>query len=320
MAASPRVRKGFTLIELLVVIAIIAILIGLLLPAVQKVREAAARMTCTNKLKQLSLATHNYQDSMDKLPPLYQELGPRGPVLFHLLPYIEQNTVWSASALGPFLTQPDFVGHIPPTGTPFQRPIVLPLKAFLCPSDSTGDDVGLWPPGEPGETGNWAFSNYAANFQVFANPDKGDVALANLQTGLKLNTISDGTSNTVFFAEKFRKCESTTGTFASLWGHGWWNLSYMTTFAVGNRAGTAGYGVAPGVASVNGVVGANSRFQTVAQNSRVCNPALTQMIHTGGLLVGLGDGSVRSVNPGISGATWWQALTPTGGEVVGSDW
>lgn len=155
---------------------------------------------------------------------------------------------------------------------------------------------------------------------MFANPDAGDVAYNNLVTSLQLNTIQDGTSNTVFFAERFRKCNNSAGTFASLWGHGGWNLSYMSLFAAGNRGGTAGYGVAPGVASVNGVVGANSRFQTIPQSSTQCNPALTQMIHTGGMLVGLGDGSVRSVASGVSGATWWQAQTTSGGEVLGSDW
>ncbi|QJW99421.1 DUF1559 domain-containing protein [Frigoriglobus tundricola] len=149
---APRTRspRAFTLIELLVVIAIIAILIGLLLPAVQKVREAAARMTCSNNMKQIGLAIHNYESSYGKLPAAYTKLtapdtDPNAQfagrnvglsLLANLLPYIEQDNLYRR--LNPNLSEFD-TANIPPNGphSGSNTAYSTVVKTYLCPSDPT---------------------------------------------------------------------------------------------------------------------------------------------------------------------------------------
>ena len=327
-----RRTRGFTLVELLVVIAIIGVLIGLLLPAVQAARESARRTHCTNNLKQLTLACHNFHDVIGKLPDMYHatisgEPGPQphGPLLFFVLPYLEQGTIWDNSVNGASNQQPgvpDVMARVPlGGGSQFQSPAARPLKAYLCPSDQSGEDDGLWAIwGMAGEVGNWSYSNYAANYQVFANPAAGDVPPGNHDLNqrslLKINTIQDGSSNTIFFAERYRVCKPGGVIYASLWGHGAWNMPYMAHFAYGNPLGTKGYKYNSGFV---GVVGPGSVFQTIDPESPLCNPMMTQAVHPNVILVGLGDGSVRTVSASVSGTTWWALVTPSQGDIPGTD-
>ena len=169
--------RGFTLIELLVVIAIIAILIGLLLPAVQKVREAAARIQCMNNLKQISLATINCADQHDgKLPPGYGDYAAQDPtnspqdgngsLFFHILPYIEQDNLYKSAYVGPNPPDPNGDGWRLPAGGYYSwrgNIITSPVKTYICPSDFTNTNglggAGGWlPPATPTTTrsSRWA--------------------------------------------------------------------------------------------------------------------------------------------------------------------
>ena len=205
MLAHPELpRRGFTLIELLVVIAIVAILIGLLLPAVQKVREAAARVKCANNLKLLGLAAQSYHDSNGHLPPgvgYYPTAanGEFGTYFFHLLPYAEEGNLYR-SAWGPVLFPP-------PTGMasvyyPGNNGVYSqPVRIFLCPSDPS---VG---PGGTVQIGGETFgaSSYAPNGLVsgVGPPTPGP------QGRTTFAAITDGPSNTILHPEKYARCSTT---------------------------------------------------------------------------------------------------------------
>jgi prepilin-type N-terminal cleavage/methylation domain-containing protein len=290
--------RGFTLIELLVVIAIIAILIGLLLPAVQKVREAAARSQCQNNLHQIVIATHDYQSAKGQLPPMYHSWGAQNPstgltsqanLFVYLLPYIEQDPVYNVSnasyGYDPY-GGPNNVNSGSPIATCAQT-----IKTYICPSDATVQPVQMW-------TNGWAAGCYVGNDQVFGlGGATGGAWDGNGQ--LKVETIHDGSSQTIGFAERIARCGPEG--YANLWGHGSWDYNWYPTFADWINNG-------PG-----------SKFQVVPTKSQ-CNHLGVSTSHSGGMIVGMMDGSVRSLSGGISGDTWWAACTSNGGEVLGSDW
>jgi prepilin-type N-terminal cleavage/methylation domain-containing protein len=188
-------RRGFTLIELLVVIAIIAILIGLLLPAVQKVREAAARMSCSNNLKQIGLGCHNFHDTRGYLPQGGGDPGGENPAVrpfyfswtFHIYPYIEQDNLYNLAPVNPMTD----ITTIPGGATILSKLDRTPVKIYYCPSRR---GVGLYH--------NDAVTDYAGN--MGSNGSDGVIVLNNNPNYVvvRFASITDGLSNTLLVGER----------------------------------------------------------------------------------------------------------------------
>jgi prepilin-type N-terminal cleavage/methylation domain-containing protein len=294
-------RQGFTLIELLVVIAIIAILIGLLLPAVQKVREAAARISCGNNMKQLGLATNSYVSAHSYLPAIWA--GPTsqhpendiGSLHYFLLPFMEGGGIVAAA-------------ESPGNPAGFQNTSFSPLarqnqvKNFICPSDPT-----LLANAVPGSGGvNWASTSYSGNIAVFDPAGTGD-----LITGMPR-----GTSTTVMFAERYKQCGTVGGAVAPstpVWAAYGGQPNTAGTTNVDNSQGSyssiAAFGMPNYPAGGFSQYASYNHFQSNPA-ANACDPTVTQSPHIGVMLVGLGDGSVKAVNSGVTNAAWALACTP----------
>jgi len=310
-----RRRFGFTLIELLVVIAIIAILIGLLLPAVQKIREAAARMKCSNNLKQIGLAVHNFKNSFKRFPPGVNVN--RFSVHAQILPYIEQDPLYRTI---------DF--NVLATHANNNAPRAVALAIFNCPSDPENNlPVGFG--------GCNYVANYGPGIQWQLPTPSGPFGMFTPRGITMTGDLLDGTSNTACFSERLK---------------GDWSNAIATPrtdlINPGNPPTTADQAVAVCRAADATNLAFQFRsdcggywiqgshmtlYQHVAPpNDQACgwpanfggNNTLNQpasSFHTGGVNVLMCDGSVRFVAQTISIATWRAVGSRIGSDAIGSD-
>jgi type II secretory pathway pseudopilin PulG len=287
----------------LVVIAIIAILIGLLLPAVQKVREAANRTRCSNNIKQIGTAVHNYASSYDKVPPAWSG---KGSWLFLLLPFIEQDNVYKLGATG---------------GTD------QVISTYLCPSDPTfgdGHDYDYLSPPARTPTG-YAAANYRGNVLVF-DP---------LNTKTIRNSMPDGTTNTIMICHFLRLCDGNApfaweggGLITTEWAgaphNAYWGNHSIPVFGWSDYVTVNGTNPIPGGTNkiprflTNSNVPFTAEPAPLGENYGDCiiGPVTPHPL----MVVGLGDGSTRTIGLAITKTTWQNACLPSDGAVLGPDW
>jgi prepilin-type N-terminal cleavage/methylation domain-containing protein len=326
-------RRGFTLIELLVVIAIIAVLIALLLPAVQSAREAARRMQCSNNLKQLGLAMHNYHGALNafpigvlgiRSPTHYARAGdPTGAInrrtwAFMILPYIEQ---------GPLFQSVNFsLPYNPPTGAANNTVSETLIAVYLCPSDSTTNQIDQDNRREGSYVVNWGNSNWNQNLFTTNNPFVGNPLVPGnpvafigapftMDKSFSIQNITDGTSNTLLMAEVV--IGATMG--AKGYEHRGdiynddYNCAMFMAYTTPNSTipdwiadGYCRYPYATNPPCANSTTAAN------AYNA-------SRSYHPGGINALLSDGSVRFFKNSINLQTWRALSTTVGGEVVSAD-
>jgi prepilin-type N-terminal cleavage/methylation domain-containing protein len=326
---------GFTLIELLVVIAIIAILIALLVPAVQKVREAAARTQSANNLKQIALAMHSINDDFKLIPTGAGYWPPQvtpgwssswgGQVpcqwnghFWFLNPYIEQQNVYKTYGLG--------------WGFP-------PIQTYIAPNDPTISGNGL------SNTWNSGALSYAVNSYVVGGRGKGwsTVPSANIP-----RTFKDGTSNTVVYFERYAICNNASGWNLGPAGWGepptggqshdymepgdWWDANtvfWPVDIALDPTQINSGIYPPPAFAYTVYPVTSYSNFGATCPTGALpqwapldtqCNTHMLQGYTSAGIQVAMGDGTVKFVNSGITPQTWGNAIRPDDGTTLGSDW
>jgi prepilin-type N-terminal cleavage/methylation domain-containing protein/prepilin-type processing-associated H-X9-DG protein len=302
--------RAFTLIELLVVIAIIAVLIGLLVPAVQKVREAAQRIQCGNNLHQLALAIHNMNDTYGKIPAARGRYlakwtdwnNPWSGPFFYMLPFVEQEPLFNMT----HSTDNGVLDYYPWHNWNTTASVLNGLiKPYVCPADPT-----IQSDGSTAVLGWGGTTSYAYNFSVFGTVDGNGWWTALWNHNNIPRNIQDGTSQTIMFGEKYGQC----GYAGSLYGRWDWD-QWQPGFAIGPQSGTGAGPWAPYDVGPTSIFQVRPLWQTNA-----CDPTRCSSAHSGGMNVVMCDGSAHFVSQAISGTTWWAAVTANANDVLGPDW
>lgn len=291
--STKRSRAGFTMIEMLVVIAIFTTMVGLLVPAVQAGREAAARTQCKNNLKQIGLAMLNFEGQHKRLAPGigYGAEVMWGTGLSHLLPYVEKESI---------------ISGVKPTGAnkwylSDTAARAVGVSVFVCPSAPNPSG----PQAKQNDGTVWGVSNYGGNVQVFCKVNSTTFSYLDGDGQMKLVQITDGQSNTIFFGEKYARCNLPNTSLKE--GGSFWAFDITGVYLA--------YHPGFGISWTNLSVGAASMFK-VAPDPEQCDPSIAATPHRSGMNVCMGDGSVKTLSPSLPGDVWWALCTPARGEII----
>lgn len=300
-------RFAFTLIELLVVIAIIGVLVGMLLPAVQKVREAANKAKCLNNLHQLSVAAHHFYDAKSKFPPAFTDPDSY-TVNVILLDYFEQDTIGKQWVYNPNDGSSYDYEKLNCTG--LNSPAAQVIRLFLCPSDVLpSPPIFKENPSVPDTNSNWGLSSYGWCEGIQSKPNPRDkLGIFYVNSGTKFSDIVDGSSNTILVGERSHYDRNFDRAYPGdpMSGWGWWaSLDY-------------------GDVTLSTPVPINYQYpltdgtqNTQYRDYRVC--AFGSQ-HAGGANFAFADGSVKFLSEGISVPTLQALSTRAKGEVVTEDY
>jgi len=315
-------RRAFTLIELLVVIAIIAILIGLLLPAVQKVREAAARMSCSNNLKQIGLALHSYNDANGKLPVgMPDDDGESWCWRVHILPYIEQGNIYKQE-LATGMWVPPVGGGTHPSVDGIPNSVAnnswannagrTPIKTYICPSDTLPVTSSK----------NVAKANYAGNAGTLSGTNGDWTGCAKLKGNTQNGMLLYDNDNTNTWVTSITEVTSADG-LSNTVAVGEVTVSQNVTLANTSGANFPAWTGRNDVSSCSGfsnqpalkLMGPSFPLNSWRSNSTNSNASFGSQ-HTGGANFLFGDGSVRFINQSVSTTAYEAIATRNRGEVV----